>query len=329
MLIRFFRTSHPSSFLTIPFIALLWWIPFFLNHPESFIENPQHTMPLYEWIFAGINKLPVVGQLILSWLIISAQAIYLNQFVLKYELFPRPGFLPALFFITFYVLFPEMMRIQPSLFVNLILLIVLDKIFLLYKNAEPFGQVFNSSFLLAVATFIDSSSVIFYIFFLLSLITLLPLYWRIWLISFIGFVLPYYFISVYFFWTDSLGDFWQRKIPESFSYFQLTPLNFSVSQIVLFSFIFLLLFFSIRSVTKHFYKNIIRTRRYFQIIFILLFTAGISLFIGESIHLKSTCVMVIPLSLLFGYYFHQIKKGALSEFLYLIFIALIIIVRLP
>src|SRR5262245_54690428 len=136
MLIRVYRNSHPSSFFTLPLVALLCWIPFVFFRPESFIVSVPNAMPLYEWLYSGISRLPIYVQYIVSWVLVSLQAIYLNQLIVKHELFPRLSFLPALLFISLSLLFPEMMMIQPSLFVNFILLIVLDKIFLLYKNPE-------------------------------------------------------------------------------------------------------------------------------------------------------------------------------------------------
>ena len=225
-------------------------------------------------------------------------------------------------------MFPEMMQIQPSLLVNLILLFLLDKIFLLYKNPEPFGKIFNCSFLAALATLIDISSVAFYFFFLAALIMLQPFQWRAWVISLIGFMLPYYFISVYFFWTNSLFDFWVKKIPEAFLLAHFTAGNYSVLQISLLGFVFLLMLFSVRSVSKHFYKNIIRTRRFFQLIFLLLLACALSIFIRENILPVSISVLLIPLSAMFAYYFLQVKKKTLAELLFSVLIALIIFVRL-
>src|SRR5690349_8932336 len=127
MLIRFYRESHASAFFTIPFIALLCWVPFAFLRPDSFVVEVPNAMPIYQWLYNGISHLNIFTQYAISWLLISIQAIYLNQLIVKHELFPRLSFLPALLFITLSVLFPEMMQIQPALFVNLILLAVLDK----------------------------------------------------------------------------------------------------------------------------------------------------------------------------------------------------------
>src|SRR5689334_16541651 len=231
MLLRFYRNSHPSSFFTIPFVALLCWIPFIIIRPQTFIVQVPDAMPIYEWLYSGISRLHIWLQLTISWLLISIQAIYLNQLIVKHELFPRLSFLPALLFMTLSVLFPDMMQIQPTLFVNFILLMVIDKIFLLYKNPEPLRQVFNASFLLGVATLIDSSAIVFYLYLLLSLIALLPFYWRVWVISLVAFTLPYYFMTVYFFLTDSLAGFWLQKIPKAIRFVQFVPPHLKPLQI--------------------------------------------------------------------------------------------------
>src|SRR5258705_3097102 len=326
MLIRFYRNSHPSSFFTIPFIALLCWVPFIFLRPQTFIVQIPDAMPLYEWLYAGISRLHVWVQFAISWLLVSIQAIYMNQLIVKHEFFPKLSFLPALIFVTFSVLFPEMMMIQPMLFINLILLMVLDKIFLLYKNPEPLRKVFDASFLLAVATLIGSSALAFYFFLLLAMVILLPFYWRVWIISLIAFALPYYFLSVYFFLTDSLSSFWLQKIPHAFRFIQFVPPHLKPLQIATLCVLLLIFIFSVYSVSKYFYRNIIRIRRYFQLIFLFIVFALLSLLFNRTISLQSICILTIPLSVFLSYFFLQVKRkvfAGISLFLLDVFIILV------
>lgn len=327
MLIRFYRDSHPSSFFTIPLIALLCWIPFVFFRPESFIAQVPHPMPIYEWLYAGISNLHIFVQYIISWLLVSIQAIYLNQLIVKHELFPRLSFLPALLFVCLSVIFPEMMMIQPALFVNFILLMVFDKLFLLYKNPSPLQQVFDASLLLAVATLIDSSAIAFYFYLLLSIAILLPFYWRVWIISLIAFALPYYFLSVYFFLTDSLNGFWIQTIPNAFRIIQFVPPHLMPVQVVTICLLLLFFIFSVFTVSKYFYRNIIRIRRYFQLIFLLMLFAVISLIFTPAVSLQSICVLIIPASIFLSYFFLQLKRKALAEISFFLLVLFIILVR--
>src|SRR5258706_3007040 len=106
MLVRFYRDSHPSSFFTIPFLALLCWIPFLFLQPESFIVQVPQPMPVYEWLYSGISKLHIFAQYFISCLLISVQAIYLNHLIVKHERFLRLSFRHAFRFITLAVMFP-------------------------------------------------------------------------------------------------------------------------------------------------------------------------------------------------------------------------------
>jgi hypothetical protein len=326
MLIRVYRNSHPSSFFTIPFIALLCWIPYLFFRSESFIAQVPHPMPLYEWMYGGISRLHVLAQYLISWLLISIQAIYLNQLIVKHELFPRLSFLPALIFITLSVMFPETMHIQPALFVNLLLITVLDKVFQLYKNPEPLGKVFDASFLLAIATLIDSSAIVFYFYLLLCLVILLSFYWRVWIISLIGYALPFYFLSVYLFLTDSLGEFWQR-IPKVFNIIQFVTPLFNTIQIIAIVFLILLLTFSVLSISRHFYRNVIRIRKYFQLLFLLMIFTVLSLLFTYAFSLQNVCILVIPFSIFLSYFFLQVKKKAFAEFSFLLLVVFIILLR--
>jgi hypothetical protein len=327
MLVRFYRESHPSSFFTLPLIALLCWIPLLFFPPESFIVQVQNAMPLYEWLYTGISKLHIFAQYFISWLLVSIQAVYLNQLIVKHELFPKLTFLPALLFITLSVLFPEMMRIQPALFVNLLLLMVLDKVFMLYKNPEPLGKVFDASFILSLATLVDSSSIAFYFYLLLSFIILLPFNWRVWIISFIGFALPLYFLNVYLFLTDSLNGFWQ-KIPAAFRFVHFMPPSLKPVQVIAVSVLLLIFLISVLSISSHFYRNIIRIRRYFQMLFLLVLFAVLSLLLTPAVSLRSLCMMIIPFSIFFSYFFLQVKRKTLAEISFFLLVMFIILVRL-
>lgn len=327
MLVRFYRESHASSFFTLPCLALLFWIPFVFFRPESFIVNVPDAMPVYKWIYGGISQLNVFAQYAISWLLVSIQAIYLNQLIVKHELFPRLTFLPALLFIILSVMFPEMMRIQPALFVNLLLLMVLDKVLMLYKNPQPLGKVFDASFLLGIATLIESSSITFYFYLLFSFIILLPFNWRVWIISFVGFALPLYFLSVYLFLTDSLTGFWQ-KIPSAFRLNHFITPQLKAIQVVSLCMLLLLFLISALSVSRHFYRNIIRIRRYFQMIFLLTLFAALSLFLTPFVSLQSVCIVVIPFSIFFSYFLLQLKRKTLAEISFFLLLLFIILVRL-
>ena len=326
MLIRFYRGSHPSSFFTIPFIALLCWIPLVFLRPESFIVQVANPMPVYEWLYNGLSRLHIFFQFFITWLLVSIQAVYLNQLIVKHELFPRLNFLPALLFITLSVIFPEMMQIQPALFVNLILLVVLDKVFLLYKNPEPLRLAFDASFLLAIATLLDSSSVSFYFYLLLSLAILLPFRWRVWMIVLIGFALPYYFLSVYAFMINSLADFWQH-IASAFPTIHFTLPFFKPIEVAALSMVVFLLVISVFSISRHFYRNVIRIRKYFQLLFLFTLFALFSFLLKPAILLHTLFIMIVPFSVFLSYFFLQVKKKAIAEFLYILLVVFIILTR--
>ena len=104
-----------------------------------------------------------------------------------------------------------------------------------------------------------------------------------------------------------------QKIPNAFHILHFVPPHFKPLETLTVCFILALFIISAYSVSKHFYRNIIRIRRYFQLLFFLMLFALLSLLLTTSIAIQSICIVVIPLSIFFSYFFLQLKKKAQLE----------------
>jgi hypothetical protein len=79
----------------------------------------------------------------------------------------------------------------------------------------------------------------------------------------------------------------------------------------------------------NFYKNVIRTRLYQQVIFLLTFFIMICILLSGQIDLMPFTLIVIPVSFLCSYFFLSAKKYKwLYEVLFLLLISLVVINRL-
>jgi hypothetical protein len=135
-----------------------------------------------------------------------------------------------------------------------------------------------------------------------------PIRLKEWLIVIISFFLPFFFLSTYEFWNYSLVEFWQSY----FNYFKNLQLQLSIDSnpriIVLFIFTGILLFLSLLKLRINYLKNVIRTRSYQQIFFILLvFCIGLVLF-SNNLRIIHFSFLMIPMSVFCSYYFLSAKK---------------------
>lgn len=321
-MLRFFKSPQPATLFVIPVIVFLLWIQAFFTHP--FVPNEAGSV-LYNLVTGFLNVFPDFIKVLIVMALISFEAIYLNNIFNRYEVLDKNSYLPAFIYVLLMSLALPLLQFHPVLLVNLVLLRALDKIFMLFKNDSPISPLFDSCFLLAIASMLYFPATVFFVLFLASLLILRPFNFREWMISFIGFSLPYFFLSVYLFWTNRFMDGWKdllkNFIPQhlKFDFVIGKPL---ISLLVLIGFLVLL---ATRKLMQNFYKNTVRTRSYQQILLLFFFFAATSSLFLKTIPLYQVTLLAIPLVVFLGYYFIAVKKRVwFSEMLLWLMIVFII-----
>ena len=199
MLLKTFRSQQPANYFILSVLAFLLWLPAMIKGP---VEMPTlHSMPLFAWL-SGI--FPGRAGVVLAWLLVVAEAFYLNILINRYEVLYKPSFLPALFYILLASFSREVMWLHPILIVNLLLLAFFDRSFALFKNPSPTRLLFDASFFLGLACLVHLPSVIFYILLLLCMGIVRTLSGREWMVTAVGYFLPAYFMTIWFFWKGTL-----------------------------------------------------------------------------------------------------------------------------
>jgi len=304
-MIRFFKSPQPASLLVIPAIVLILWAQAFMNCFPVMEVSAQPVWKLFLVLFA---KLPSG----LNWLImvslVSFSAIYINQITNKHEILYKNSYLPAFVYALFISSIPEFLTVHPIHFVNLIILRVFDKSFAMIKSDSATPAIFDSSFLAAVAALIFFPAFIIIPVMIISLSLIRPFNFREWLIMFIGFSLPYFFVTVWMFWNHNFLFFWKDYI-ERFVHLKpeinivFTPPLMTLS--ILFG---VWLLFALIKLRMNYLKNVIRARIIQQVVFsFFLFGAG-SIFLGQKISVVNFSLLAIPFSIFAAYYLLSAKK---------------------
>jgi len=239
---------------------------------------------------------------------LSVEAIYLNTVMNRYEVLYKSSYLPAFIYVLLMSLSLPLLSFHPVIFAAFFLIRALDKTFALFKNDSPAPSLFDSCFLVSIASLIYFPAATFFILFIIALAILRPFSFREWLISFIGFFLPYFFVSVYFFWTDQLKDGWKNSTG-NFSVHHLQT-DFVITRPLVSMLVLLgvLLLLSMNLLRQNFYKNVIRTRSNQQILLLFFVIAAASSYVLKIIPLYHFTLLAIPLSVFFAYYFLAAKK---------------------
>ncbi len=304
-MIRFFKSPQPASLIVIPAIVLILWAQAFTNCFPVLDINAQPVWNLFLLFFktlpSGVNWLIMVS-------LVSFSAIYINQISNKHEVLYKNSYLPAFVYALFISSVPEFLTVHPIHFVNLIILRVFDKSFSLIKNDSPVPSIFDSSFLAAVAALIFFPAFIVIPVMIIALSLLRQFNFREWLIMFIGFSLPYFFVSVWMYWNHNLLYFWKDYIGR---FVHLKPVITIVytPQLIALSVLFgVWMILGLGKLRINYFKNVIRTRIIQQVLFLFfLFSVG-SIFLGQKISVLNFSLLAIPFSIFAGYYLLSAKK---------------------
>lgn len=304
-MIRFFRSTQLANLVSIPVIILLFWFPVFF-HTMPVKDN--NTLPLWDVIYSFLITFPSWLNFILLLTLVSGQAIYLNLLLNKHVVLYKSSFIPALIFGLFVSITPSMMQLHPVYLVNLVIIYLLDRIFSVFKDEVLISRLVDCGLFAGIASLIYFPAIIILPFLILTTSLLRPFNIKEWLIILIAFIVPFFLISTYFFWTHNLVEFWQSYF-NRFNEIKLIPvITQTTPGIVLAIFIFLLLFVSLFKLAINFRKNVIRTRNFQRIfIFYLIFGIAWLLFTG-GFDVIQMAFFAVPASVFCAYLFLLAKK---------------------
>ncbi len=313
MFIRFFRTYQPATLFAIPFFLALLWIPAFI---EPFRYSTQEFMPLYAWIDHYLIKFPVQIIPFLALALVTFQAIYLSHLVNEMEVLFKKSYLPVLFFGIMASAVPSLLTIHPSMVAGSILIFAFGKILRIYKNDESLPLTFDIGFLIAIASLVFLPSALFMILFYLSLIILRHFVWREWVVSTIGFLLPFGLCWLYYFWYGI-----ENKIPFLFdeNLYPKLEMNYAWkgTNLIFPSTIAVLSFLAFFKLAGNFFKNVIRTRSFQQVLFFGLVIAALPALLNPNFLGESFFLVAIFLSIFIAYFFLAVRRVWILELLFI------------
>ncbi len=300
-MIRYFKTIQPAALFTIPVLCLILWLPGFLNVRDS-------IAPFHSLLLNPVASYPSFLQILISVILVSAGAIYLNHVSVKHEIIYRHSYLPAMFYVVLMSFHKDAIQFHPLLVSNLVLIRALDKTFSLFKNDNPVSYIFDSSFLVAIATLIYFPSFILFFLMLYAIYSLRSFSFRELMISITGFLLPFFFLAVYGFWTDTLSSSGHNFLAR-FSIHKITDGLAATKELMGFAlFLAFLIFISLVRLRSNFYRNAIKARSTQEILVLFFILSLAGFFFLPSVAFYHFTQLAIPFSVILAYYFISAVK---------------------
>ncbi len=314
MFIRFFKFNSPSAYIFLPLIAIAIWLGAMAS---TTVFSDKHVMPLF-YLVSQLIKTPWLSCLI-AFLFIVAEAFLLNFIVNENEILNKQSFLPALLYLVFMSNNSNLLVLHPLVFSNLFILFAINKLISSYRKDVVFSQAFDAGFLISIASLFYFPSIIFLLLLVVGFILFRPFNWREWMISFLGAVVPYLFVLMYYFWNNSLSTFFYDTI--------LFPLlsyktRMEISESFYFTIVIalIIIFFSFVKLMGGLTGGSQKSKKGIVLFVWTLIFSGLSIFLAPEISTITLSVSAIPLSVFCANYFLNLKKGWFAEMLFLLFI---------
>ncbi len=285
-------------------------------------QAPENTNLLSELTYNALDRF-IHKQFylyhIISGLIIFFQGLYFNYLINYYKILPKSSYLPAFSFIIVSSLFVEFMLLTPPLIANTFLLLALGRIFAWYKKEKVTAAIFDTGFLISIASLFFLPYIIFFVFLLASITILRPFSLREYMVAFIGLLLPYYFLAVYFFWFNQLPEFLNTLIITELS-FDTQVLERSIRIFIVGMPVLAVIAWSALYLQANLFRLVVQVRNYL-VVFVWLFNVGIlSLLIQFEGELFHFIWLAMPAGLAFAFFFAEFRRRAVSEIVHLFLI---------
>ncbi len=300
-MIKFFNTGYLSRYLILLILALIIWFPSML-YPTSYSGISSYA---YNCISQLVN-LNILLLTIFSFLITLLTAFLLNKIAINNGFSSKISTFIAFLYILLTSSIIGESHNNPVIWINFIMIFVLNNLMRLPYVNNLIPVIFNASFLLGFASLFYSQLVFLILFIWLSIVIHRVVTWRNLAVSLIGISLPYFFLLTWFFFTDTI-------LQDSFVLFNslqidITPIPPSNPIEIIITIIFLaIIIISTFGIASSLIEKNINLRRnltitlfYFVIIFLIILIFSKSYI--------STLLLSIPSALLLGNWLNNIKK---------------------
>lgn len=294
MLIRFFKHSFLTQYITLFIIQMALWLPSLLN-PPAMPASTIHS-PLYELIYNIFSDCGILSSLI-AFLLIYFASLALN-FVLTYHaIIQKNSLIGAFLFMVFTSAFIEIHTLHPYIFITLAIISLIHLGFSLYDDQVPAKKnVFVSGLLIGISTLLFTYSLYIFIILYLTFVLMRFFSWREWIIPLVGLFAPFIFTGFYFFMLNKFDTFLDSIL------FNGLHLKLSHTDIDLLMYIFLSLItlalitsgFAIRS--KLSVKNIDIRKKTNLVFYYLIFFALLLIFCPSLVY--TIAYIMIPVSVI-------------------------------
>jgi hypothetical protein len=319
-MLTLFRTNQPlANILLLFYLGILRASSFI--HPATVAPPPQGI--LTAWMYAELPPLSMASN-IAAFLLVFFQATALNITIGRYRVASELSLLPGVFYCLFCSLMPDFLVLSSVLLANTFVILALFYLFDTYKNSYVAGRIFDAGLWLGVASLFHFSYILFIIWGIIGLGILRGLRGKEFLMFIIGYIVPFFLLSVFCFWHSILP-----QIGNHFR-FNVNFFNFirydSQTLYVKIGVLALVLLLVLGASTQFFSRRNMTVQKYLSILYWLILFGGLTITFQSGVSLVHFLVLAVPIGVLLSMVFQRINT-ATAEALHMLFLMVALILQ--
>lgn len=325
-MIKQFRSINPVNILILMGIILLLRAGIFIRLPKEvsvdFIE-PFTRLLLPVPIE---NTFPAFTNIYLAAFLLFIQALIFNRIINSYNFLGKSTYLPALSYVSAASLFSPFLILSPVLFCNFLILWMMDKFLSIYKRDTVSSVMYDLGMIVGLGTLIYFPFIVMLPVVWISLIIFRTFNWREWLAVVTGIITVFFFLGVFYYWNDSLDQFYRIWLPLASKF--PTNLRINLYDALVLIPVAVILILGIFQLQKNFFRSVVHLRKSFQLLFFMFIAGLISFYLKQDLRLYHFLLCAPPVAVLMAYYFVHAGKQWLYESLYVVLVGGIIYFQL-
>ena len=307
MLIKTLKTNRPSAYIAFFVLAVVFFL-------LDIIIDTTPSLASDHPIFSSVYSFFIIHSVwstVLLFVISLLMAMGWNNALNERGVFKNTTIIPAFLFIILSSVF----FFSSFWICTFILIFVMNKLMLCFQQERPYGLLFDSGFLIGLATIINPICIFFFILTYVAVVVYSTVNWRNFLIPIIGLFTPFLFAWSYGFYFDSLADLSDYYL--SYIQWSIPSIDYSQPFLIWSTLVLLLFFFAIRELFHWLTMKSLRSRKAFYVFFAYSICAFIGFFFVYD-SWNYLLLFALPFTVLSANYFLFIEKRWWYESLFIL-----------
>jgi Family of unknown function (DUF6427) len=300
-----FKANNPTGNFILFLYAIAIKFPMFLHLAEPQLQPLDGILykAVLELLVPVVKVVPFVYS-ILTFFLLFAQAISFNKIVNNQRLHKQPNYLTGMSYLLITSLFTDWFVFSAPLIVNTLLIWIWSRLCTLYNNPNAKATIFNIGLVTGIASFIYFPSITFLVLVMVGIAIARPFRLQEWITGLVGIVTPIYFFVAFLYLTNKVHTYSFPGFHFSLPHFFGNKWAYAAILTVFFATLLGIYF-----VNKNINRQVVQTRKSWQLLFLYLVVAALVPFFNAAINFSYWILLAVPLSsIIAATFFYPTKK---------------------